>query len=65
MRTGRAARASDGTQCCVPGAVEIRCSSCRKTRNCLWWSDRDGWDHLYLYDLKKGLCASLPRAPGR
>ena len=25
----------------------------------LWWSDRDGWDHLYLYDLKKGLVRQL------
>ena len=27
----------------------------------LWWSDRDGWDHLYLYDLKKGLVKQLTK----
>ncbi|MCB0790608.1 MAG: DPP IV N-terminal domain-containing protein [Flavobacteriales bacterium] len=25
----------------------------------IWWSQRDGWMHLYLYDLKKGLVRQL------
>ena len=27
----------------------------------IWQSNRDGWDHLYLYDLKKGLIRQLTR----
>ncbi|MBL7964073.1 MAG: S9 family peptidase [Flavobacteriales bacterium] len=29
----------------------------------IWWSQRDGWTHLYLYDLEKGLVRQLTRGP--
>lgn len=29
----------------------------------LWWSERDGFMHLYLYDLKKGLVRQLTKGP--
>ena len=27
----------------------------------IWWSERDGWQHLYLYDLKNGLVRQLTK----
>ncbi|MBP6312681.1 MAG: DPP IV N-terminal domain-containing protein [Flavobacteriales bacterium] len=27
----------------------------------IWWSQRDGWPHLYLYDLNKGLVRQLTK----
>ena len=27
----------------------------------IWWSERDGWQHLYLYDLKNGLIRQLTK----
>jgi dipeptidyl-peptidase-4 len=29
----------------------------------LWRSKRDGWDHLYLYDVRKGLVRQLTKGP--
>jgi dipeptidyl-peptidase-4 len=29
----------------------------------LWRSERDGWDHLYLYDVRKGLVRQLTKGP--
>lgn len=29
----------------------------------LWWSERDGWQHLYLYDVSKGLIRQLTKGP--
>ena len=29
----------------------------------IWWSERDGWQHLYLYDLKNGLVRQLTKGP--
>ena len=29
----------------------------------LWWSERDGWQHLYLYDVHKGLVRQLTSGP--
>lgn len=27
----------------------------------IWWSERDGWQHLYLYDVKRGLVRQLTK----
>ena len=27
----------------------------------IWWSERDGWQHLYLYDLKAGMIRQLTK----
>jgi len=29
----------------------------------IWWSERDGWQHLYLYDLKAGMIRQLTEGP--
>lgn len=35
----------------------------RRPNEYIWFSDRDGWQHLYLYDLRKGLVKQLTKGP--